>query len=81
MRHRGHLHQVVLEEFLQLPLVGRVREVSNIESPTLGGACTDGLLLGGGRLLGAGALVGGSVVEGGVGHLGGDLFGRGGHVC
>lgn len=80
-----HVHQIVLEEVLQLPLVGRVREVSNVKSPALGGACTDSLILGGGGLLGAGALrswgggSGSSVVEGGGGHLGGDTVDWGGH--
>jgi hypothetical protein len=66
---RAHLHKVVLEEVLQLPLGGRVREVSNVESPTLGGAGQDSLVLGC-RGLGASGLVG--VVEGRSGHLGGN---------
>ena len=80
---RRHSHEVVLEEVLQLPLGGRVREVSNVKSPSLGGAGTHSLVLGCGGLLGAGALSGGRsvVVEGGVGHLGGDLFDWGGHSC
>lgn len=80
---RRHSHKVVLEEVLQLPLGGRVREVSNVKSPSLGGAGTDSLVLGCGGLLGAGALSGGRsvVVEGGVGHLGGDLFDWGGHFA
>jgi hypothetical protein len=77
-----HLHKVVLEEVLQLPLGGRISEVSNVKSPTLGGAGTDSLVVGCGGLLGAGVLRGRSgVVKGGVGHLGGDLFDWGGHVC
>jgi hypothetical protein len=86
-RHVGpaqvvHVHQIVLEEVLQLPLVGRISEVSNVKSPALGGARTDSLILGGGGLLGAGALRGGSgVVEGGGGHLGGDTVDGSGHFC
>lgn len=77
-----HSHQVVLEEVLQLPLVGRICEVSNVKSPTLGGARTHSLVLGCGGLLGAGALGGGSgVVEGGGGHLGGDTVDWCGHFC
>jgi hypothetical protein len=83
MRHVGrglHVHQVVLEEVLQLPLVGRIREVSNVKSPALGGARTHSLVLGGRGLRGAGALRGGSrVVEGGGGHLGGDTVDWSGH--
>jgi hypothetical protein len=86
LRHRAeirvHLHQVVLEEVLQLPLGGRVREVSNVESPALSGARTHGLIVGGRGLLSTGILrVGRSVVvgEGGGGHLGGDTVDRCGH--
>jgi hypothetical protein len=83
------LHQVVLEELLQLPLGGRVREVSNVKSPALSGARTHSLVLGCGGLLSASALRGGggggggsSVVgEGGGGHLGGDTVDRCGHDC
>lgn len=73
----GHLHKVVLEEILQLPLGGRVREVSNVKSPSLGGAGQDSLVLGGCGL-GSGGL--GGVFEGGGGHLGGDTVDRSGHV-
>ena len=82
---RGHLHQVVLEELLQLSLGGRVREVPNVESPTLGGAGDDGLVLGGvDGLVAAGADAGAfggasGLVEGGVGHLGGDAIDRSRH--
>lgn len=82
----AHIHQVVLEEVLQLPLGGRICEVSNVKSPALGGARTHSLVLGCGGLLGAGALRrGGSgcgsgvVGEGGGGHLGGDTVDRCGH--
>jgi hypothetical protein len=73
-----HLHKVVLEEFLQLPLGGRVSEVPNVESPSLSGAGQDRLVLGGSRL-GAGGFSG--VVEGGSGHLGGHTVGCSGHDC
>lgn len=71
-----HLHKVVLEEVLQLPLGGRVCEVSNVESPTLGGAGQDSLVLGGSGL-GGGVL--GGVVEGRGGHLGGEVVDRSRH--
>lgn len=72
-----YAHKVVLEEVLQLPLGGRVREVSNIQSPSLGGAGQDSIVLGCGGLLGASGL--GVVVEGGGGHLGGNTVDRCGH--
>lgn len=84
---RGHLHQVVLEELLQLSLGGRVREVPNVESPTLGGAGDNGLVLGGvDGLVAASADAGalgsaGGLGEGSVGHLGGGAIDfRSGHV-
>jgi hypothetical protein len=73
-----HVHKVVLEEFLQLPLGGRVSEISNVESPSLSSAGQDRLVLGGGGL-GAGGLS--SLVEGGSGHLGGHTVGCSGHDC
>ena len=42
---QGNSHKVVLEEILQLSLSGRIGEVSNVESSTLGGAGDDGLVL------------------------------------
>ena len=71
-----YIHQVVLEEVLQLPLGGRISEVPNVESPTLSGAGKDSLVLGCGGL-GAGVLC--SIVEGGSGHLGGDTVDLSGH--
>lgn len=41
------LHKVALEEFLQLPLSCRVREVANVEAAALSGAGSVGLGLGG----------------------------------
>lgn len=68
-------HEVVLEELLQLPLGGRVGEVPDVESPALGSAGDDCLILGS-----AGGLValrsGGRLVEGGVCQLGGNALDR-----
>lgn len=82
-REGMYAHQVVLEEVLQLPLGGRICEVSNVKSPALGGARTDSLVLGCGGLLSAGVALGGGsvVVEGGVGQLGGGTVNRSGHFC
>jgi len=83
--HGGaNLHQVALEEFLQLPLGCRVREISNVKSPALGGAGDDSLILGcvvGGSSLVAGAvvIVRSGVVEGGGCQLGGNVLNRIGH--
>lgn len=77
---RVNLHQVVLEELLQLSLGGRVREVSNVQSPALGSTGNDCLVLGGVDGLvttgtDAGALGRGRrLADGGVGHLGGGSF-------
>lgn len=76
-----HLHKVVLEEVLQFPLGGRICEVSNVKSPTLGGAGKNSIVLGCGGLgaSGLGVVVG--VVEGGGGQLGGNTVDRSGHFC
>lgn len=79
------LHQVVFEELLQLPLGGRIREVPNIESPTLSRtgndslvlSCIDGLVASSANV-GAFGCAGG-LVEGGVCHLGGNAIDRSGH--
>lgn len=79
-RESAHVHKVVLEEVLELSLSGRVCEVSNIQSPTLGRTGDDSLVLRGvDRLVTAGANGGalgggGGLVEGGVCHLGGGSF-------
>jgi len=44
-KQQSNAHKVVLEEVLQLSLSGRIGEVSNVESSTLGGAGDDGLVL------------------------------------
>ena len=77
-----YVHKVLLEEFLQLSLGGRVREVSDVQSPALGGTGDDGLVLRGvDGLVAAGPNAGafggaGRLVEGGVCHLGGGSFDR-----
>jgi len=74
-----HVHKVVLEEVLQLSLGGRVREVSNVQSPALGGAGNDGLVLAGiDGLAAAGTNTrsfggAGGLVDGGLGHLASDM--------
>ena len=69
------VHKVLLEEFLQLSLRGRVGEVSDVESPPLGGTGDDSLILGCVDGLVAGALgSAGGLGEGGVGHLGSGRF-------
>jgi hypothetical protein len=55
-KSKSNLHEVSLEEGLQLPLGGRVREVSDVESSSLRGAGQDRIVLGG--LVGGGRLVG-----------------------
>jgi hypothetical protein len=69
-----NLHQIVLEELLQLPLGGRISEVPNIKSPTLSCTGDDGLVFG--RRLGI-SWVG--IGESSVCHLGGDTIDRSGH--
>lgn len=68
------LHQVVLEELLQLLLGGRVREIPNVKSPTLSGTGNDGFILGSIDMIAVGLFDGG-----GGGHLGGNTFDRSGH--
>ena len=72
----ANIHKVFLEELLQLSLRGRVGEVSDVESPSLGGTgddslilrCIDGLVAASSD---ASALGGaGGLGEGSVGHLG-----------
>lgn len=63
------VHEVSLEEGLQLPLGGRVGEVSDVESSSLRGAGQDRIVLGGlvgGRLVGDGCVAksGSNVVDG-----------------
>ncbi len=71
------LHKVVLEELLQLPLRGRIREVPDIKPPTLSRTLNDSLVLRSvakfvSSSTNGGAFSFGSVfVEGGVCHLGG----------
>ena len=73
---RANSHKVLLEEFLQLSLSGRVREVSDVESPPLSGAsddslilgCVDGLVAASADASALGSA--GGLGEGGVGHLG-----------
>lgn len=74
---RLHIHQIVLEEVLQLPLGGRISEVPDIKSPALSSAGKDRLVLGGGGLSASGL----AVVEGGSGHLGGNTVDWCGHFC
>ena len=74
-----NLHQVILEEVLELPLGGRICEVSNVESPSLSGAGKDSLVLGCGGL--STSVVGIGLVEGGSGQLGGNTIVRCGHFC
>jgi hypothetical protein len=50
-----HVHRVVLKEVLQLLLGGRVREVSDEQSPALNGTGDSGLALGFDRPVAAGA--------------------------
>lgn len=87
MAGREDSHKVVLEEILQLSLSGRVGEVSNVESSTLGGAGNDGVVL-----RGVDGLVAtstdrcalgsrGGLVEGSVCHLGGGSFDGHDDVC
>lgn len=72
-----HIHQVVLEEILQLPLGGRVREVPDVKSPTLSSAGKDSLILG---CVGLSASSLSVVIEGGVGQLGGNVVDWSGHI-
>jgi hypothetical protein len=71
---KQNLHQVVLEEVLQLPLGGRICEVPNVKSSTLGCACNDSLVIGG-RLFG-----GRIFVEGSVCQIGGNIIDCCGHI-
>lgn len=71
-----HSHKVVLEEFLQFSLGGRVGEVSNVKSPALSGARNDSLVLGSVDGLVGGGAFGVRGLEGGVSHLGGDSVDR-----
>ena len=73
-----YIHEVLLEELLQLSLSGRVREVSDVQSPSLSRAGDDSLVLRSVDWLVAAssntsALGGvGGLVEVGVCHLAGD---------
>lgn len=81
-----NVHEVVLEKVLQLPLGGRIGEVSNVKSPTLCSTLDDSFILrsvdglvtssaDGGTLGG-----GGWLREGSGCHLGGGTVdGSGGH--
>ena len=74
---RNDLHKVVCEELLQLPLCGRIGEVSNVQSTTLCSTLDNCFVCGRvDRLVTSSANVGnvgGTVgrIEGGVGHLSG----------
>ena len=41
----NHLHEVALEEFFQLPLGCRIREVADVQSAALGSTGMDGILV------------------------------------
>ena len=71
----GNLHKVVLEEVLQLSLSGRVCEVSDIQSPALGRAGDDSLVL-----RGVDWLVTASTNTGALGGVGGLVQGSGCHL-